>query len=148
MTPFRRDAMLASLFLLLAAGAARADVLAAFETNADLQRWSAQGTLKVQRTEGPPAPEQAGEHGPAGSAAQIDTAGNSGLFIRAGQLPPDLSGFDTLRFWVHRDPKSAAPSSIEVRFYESDGAAWFWRKIVLDQPGWTQVEVPLPSNTC
>ena len=127
----------------LGLAAARAEVLAGFETGADLQRWSAQGKIRIQRTEGPAAPEQAGADGPAGSAARVDTAGQSGLFIKAGQLPPDLSDFDTLRFWVHRDPAAAAPSTVEVRFYESDGGAWFWRKVVLDQPGWTQVEVPL-----
>lgn len=140
----RRQPLLAGLaFLAMAVGQARADLLAGFETGADLQRWSAQGKITVQRTEGPPGPKQAGPNGPAGNAARIDTAGNSGLFIKAGQLPPDLSDFDTLRFWVHRDPEAAAPSTVEVRFYEADGAAWFWRAVVLDQPGWTEVAVPL-----
>ena len=128
--------------LALAVEQARADLLAGFDTGADLQRWSAQGRITVQRTEGPPGPQQAGPNGPAGSAARIDTAGNSGLFIKAGQLPPDLTEFDTLRFWVHRGPEAAAPNTIEVRFYEADGTAWFWRKVVLDQPGWTEVVVP------
>lgn len=142
MHPFRRHVLLACLgSLALAAGQARAELLADFDTGADLQRWSAQGRIKVQRTEGPPGPQQAGPNGPAGSAARIETAGNSGLFIKAGQLPPDLSDFDSLRFWVHRD-LAAAPSTIEVRFYEQDGAAWFWRKVVLDRPGWTEVAVP------
>ncbi len=142
MRHFRRHMLLAGLGLLaLAVGHARADLLADFDTGADLQRWSAQGRITVQRTEGPPGPQEAGPNGPAGSAARIDTAGNSGLFIKAGQLPPDPSDFDSLRFWVHRDPE-AAPSTIEVRFYEADGTAWFWRKVVLDQPGWTEVMVP------
>lgn len=128
--------------LALAVGHARADLLSDFDTGADLQRWSAQGRITVQRNDGPPGPQQAGPNGPAGSAARIDTAGNSGLFIKAGQLPPDLSDFDTLRFWVHRDPAAAAPSTIEVRFYEADGATWFWRKVLLDKPGWSEVVVP------
>jgi len=131
--------------LAVSVGAARADLLADFDTGGDLQRWSAQGKITVQRTDCPPGPKQAGPNGPAGSAARIDTAGNSGLFIKAGQLPPDLSDFDTLRFWVHRDPEAAAPSTIEVRFYEADGAAWFWRLVVLDDPGWTEVAVPARS---
>ena len=140
---FRPHVLLSVLgSLALAVGQARADLVAGFDTGADLQRWSAQGSITVQRTEGPPGPQQAGPTGPAGSAARIDTAGNSGLFIKAGQLPPDLSDFDTLRFWVHRDPGAAAPSTIEVRFYEANGTAWFWRKVVLDQPGWTEVMVP------
>ena len=122
---------------------ASAEVVAGFETGADLQRWSAQGKIRVERTEGPPAPDKAGDAPPAGGAARIETEGNSGLFIKAGELPRDLTEFDTLRFWVHRDPAAAAaPSTVEVRFYEADGGAWFWRKVVLDQPGWTQVEVP------
>jgi len=128
--------------LALAVGHARADLLSGFDTGADLQRWSAQGRITVQRTEGPPGPQQAGPNGPAGSAARIDTAGSSGLFIKAGQLPPDLSDFDSLRFWVHRDPGAAAPSTIEVRFYEANGTAWFWRKVVLDKAGWMEVVVP------
>jgi hypothetical protein len=140
---FRRAVLCAALgSLAIAVGQARADLLAGFETGADLQRWSAQGMITVQRAEGPPGPEQSGPNGPAGSAARIDTAGQGGLFIKAGQLPPDLSDFDTLRFWVHRDPAAAAPSTIEVRFYEADGTAWFWRKVVLDQPGWSEVVVP------
>jgi len=123
---------------------ARADVLAGFETGADLKRWSASGPIRVQRIDAPAAPETAGDDPPAGGAAQIKTTGQSGLFIKAGELPPDLSAFDTLRFWVHRDPMvDAAASTIEVRFYESDGGAWFWRKVVLDQKGWTEVTLPL-----
>ena len=128
---------------LLSVPVASAEVVAGFETGADLQRWSAQGKIVVQRTAGPPAPDKAGAAPPAGSAARIQTEGNSGLFIKAGELPRDLTEFDALRFWVHRDlTAAAAPSTVEVRFYEADGGAWFWRKVVLDQPGWTQVEVP------
>ncbi len=122
---------------------AQADVLAGFETGADLQRWSASGSIRVQRIDAPAAPETAGDEGPAGSAARVETAGQSGLFIKAGELPADLSMFDTLRFWVHRDPAAVSPSTIEVRFYEADGGAWFWRKVVLNQKGWTEVTVPL-----
>jgi hypothetical protein len=124
--------------------AVAAEVVAGFETGADLQRWSAQGEIGIQRTEGPPAPDRAGDDPPAGGAARIRTQGKSGMFIKAGELPRDLTKFDALRVWVHRDPTAAAaaPSTVEVRFYESDGGAWFWRKVVLDQPGWTQVEVP------
>lgn len=137
----RRPLLVALGALALLAAQARAELLAEFDTGADLQRWSAQGRITVGRTAGPPAPPQAGPLGPAGSAARIDTAGNSGLFIKAGELPADLSAFDSLRFWVHRDA-AAAPSTIEVRFYEADGAAWFWRKFELDRPGWSEVAVP------
>ena len=132
---------------LLSVPVASAEVVAGFETGADLQRWSAQGKIVVQRTEGPPAPDKAGAAPPAGSADRIQTEVNSGLFIKAGELPRDLSEFDALRFWVHRAPTAAAaPSTFEVRFYEADGGAWFWRKVVLDQPGWTQVEVPAKAG--
>jgi hypothetical protein len=97
---------------------ASAEVVAGFESGADLQRWSALGKIRVQRTEGPPAPDKAGTAPPAGGAARIETEGNSGLFIKAGELPRDLTEFDTLRFWVHRDPTAAAaPSTVEVRFH-------------------------------
>jgi len=67
--------------------------------------------------------------------------------LKKGEVPPELPRFDTLRFWVHRDPAAvdppAAASSIEVRFYEADGGAYFCRQVTLDHVGWKQVEVPL-----
>jgi hypothetical protein len=125
--------------------AARAEMLAGFETGGDLDRWSTGGRIRVERIASPAPPEAAAQDGPQGNAAGIVTPGQSGFFIKAGELPPDLTVFDTLRFWVHRAPAAdaAVPCTIEVRFYEQDGNAWFWRKVVLDQAGWTQVEVPL-----
>lgn len=54
---------------LATAPVASAEVVAGFESGADLQRWLAQGKIRVQRTEGPTAPEKAGAAPPAGGAA-------------------------------------------------------------------------------
>jgi len=118
-----------------------AEIISGFETGADLQRWSPVGQLTGERV-AVPAPPEAVVAGPAGSGVRIATAGKAGLVLKAGELPANLPRFDTLRFWVHRG-EQAAPSTIEVRFYEADGKAWFWRKIVLDHAGWKCIDVPL-----
>jgi hypothetical protein len=126
---------------------ARADMVSDFETGADLQRWSVIGTLQGQLLPLPAVPDAAAAGSPpAGNGVRLTTPGASGFFIKSGQLPAGVARFDTLRFWVHRQPAAgdaAKPSTIEVRFYESDGKAWFWRRMVLDHEGWKQVEVPL-----
>jgi hypothetical protein len=150
-TQVPQDFRIASLgsFLIAAAVAgsgdatARADMLSGFDTGADLQRWSAIGEIRCQRLPviDPPAAEGQGG-GPEGGGVRITTAGQAGFFIKAGELPADVTRFDTLRFWVHRDPAAAAASTIEVRFYEPDGGVHFWRAVRLDHAGWKQVEVP------
>lgn len=118
-----------------------AEVISGFETGVDLQRWSPVGSVTSERV-AVPAPPEGMAAGPAGNGVRLATAGKAGLFLKAGELPANLARFDTLRFWVHRG-EQAAPSTIEVRFYEADGKAWFWRKVVLEHAGWKCIEVPL-----
>lgn len=56
---------------LLSVPVASAEVVAGFETGADLQRWSAQGKSRVERTAGPPGPGQ-GRRCPAGGQRRPD----------------------------------------------------------------------------
>lgn len=138
--PFRLCIVVAAVALHVCRPVA-AEIISGFETGADLQRWSPIGKLTGERVP-VPAPPEGMAAGPAGSGVRVSTAGKAGLFLKAGELPADLSRFDTLRFWVYRG-EQAAPSTIEVRFYEADGKAWFWRKIVLEHGGWKCIEVPL-----
>ncbi len=75
----------------------------------------------------------------------IRSAGQSGLFCRSNMIPQDWTGFETLHFWVYREPQSPeqAVSTLEIRLFESDGKARFWRKVEVAHDGWKELSVPL-----
>ncbi len=114
-----------------------------FEQEGLANTWSASGAIQASRR---PVPEAAGEGGPAGHGVELRAGAGTTLYTKNGVVVPDWRSFEGVSFWVYRDTDEveARPTvTIEMQLYESDGRARFWRRVLLDRAGWTQVVVDL-----
>ncbi|MBX3413613.1 MAG: hypothetical protein KF708_13060 [Pirellulales bacterium] len=144
--------LLAALVIGLASGNARAEeqLLFDFEATPLGEHWGAFRDITVQRSAIPaPPPADASRDGaivPAEHALHVETVGSAGLVSAQGELPTDWRPFQTLNFWVYRDPAAslAQPlSTFEVRLSDHNNKVSFWRRIEVSHEGWKRISLPL-----
>lgn len=85
-----------------------------------------------------------GEGGVGGKALRAVATGRSLVLLKpdAAPLPKDLAELSEVSLWVHR-PEGDEKPVLELQFREEDGKAWYWRKVVVEKPGWNRVSLPL-----
>ncbi|MEO1529162.1 MAG: hypothetical protein AAFX06_27390 [Planctomycetota bacterium] len=144
---FHRGVVLAGCLLLAATSFAQERSLEiTFESGNLGERWSAIRKITASRVPAPALTDQKGEDAPAGKALAIQSAANSGLFLKQGKGPSDWTTCGEVSFWAYRSPEEVAKhaaSTIELQIYEADPGARFWRKTTLDHTGWKRISVPL-----
>lgn len=100
------------------------------------------GPVQPALTDAPTAPAPA--DGVGGKTLRAITPGKSLLMLRP-DLPKNLPDLSDIAFYIHRpapDHNEEDPV-LEVQFREADNKAWFWRRVILTQTGWTRVSLPL-----
>lgn len=85
-----------------------------------------------------------GEGGPSGSALLVDGKPGGFAYTKSGVLPryvlPDACA---VSFWIKPEGATAVPTEIEIQFLEPGGNSRFWRRIIVEESGWQQIEMPL-----
>lgn len=84
------------------------------------------------------------ESGPSGNAFHIRGGAGGFIFTGEGTVPVDiLTNSCSFGFWIRPLDTPTSPVEFDIQFIEKDFKSRFWRKIVVDKPGWARVDLPL-----
>ena len=127
---------------------ARDNTLFDFDSFGLSSRWAAQGKIAVERKPPPmpfaadPERRERGSRGPAGAAVHLKAADNSIFFTKAKRVPTDWQPYETVSFWVYRDPDQQNSVTIELQLFQPNNRTRHWRRVTIDHQGWQQYTVP------